>query len=38
MILREAALKDIPQIQIIRLSVKENVLSDPCSVMEQLSR
>ena len=29
MIFREALLRDIPQIQIVRHSVKENVLSDP---------
>ena len=32
MIFREATIKDIPQIQIVRNSVKENMLSDPALV------
>jgi GNAT superfamily N-acetyltransferase len=34
MIFREANIKDIPQIQIVRHSVKENVLSDPALVTD----
>jgi GNAT superfamily N-acetyltransferase len=34
MIFREATLDDIPQIQIVRNSVKENVLSDPALVSD----
>ncbi|MCQ4140978.1 GNAT family N-acetyltransferase [Chryseobacterium sp. EO14] len=33
--IREAELKDIPQIQIVRNSVKENTLSDPNLVTDQ---
>lgn len=32
MIFREAEIKDIPQIQVVRNSVKENMLSDPALV------
>ena len=35
MILREAAIADIPQIQIVRNSVKENALSNPDLVSDQ---
>ncbi len=35
MIYREARLADIPQIQIVRHSVKENTLSDPALVTDQ---
>lgn len=35
MIIREATLKDIPQIQIVRNSVKENTLSDPGLVTDR---
>ncbi|WP_316929358.1 GNAT family N-acetyltransferase [Chryseobacterium daeguense] len=35
MIIREAQLKDIPQIQIVRNSVKENILSDPNLVTDK---
>ena len=35
MILREATIEDIPQIQVVRNSVKENVLSDPALVSDQ---
>ncbi len=34
MIIREATIFDIPQIQIVRNSVKENMLSDPYSVTD----
>lgn len=33
--IREAELKDIPQIQLVRNSVKENTLSDPSLVTDQ---
>jgi len=33
--IREAELKDIPQIQIVRNSVKENTISDPSLVTDQ---
>ena len=32
MLFREAAIKDIPQMQVVRNSVKENMLSDPALV------
>ena len=35
MIFREAKIADIPQIQIVRHSVKENTLSDPALVTDQ---
>ena len=35
MIFREARLSDIPQIQVVRHSVKENVLSDPSLVTDK---
>lgn len=35
MIIREAILEDIPQIQIVRNSVKENTLSDPNLVTDK---
>jgi hypothetical protein len=35
MIFREATIKDIPQIQIVRTSVKENELSDPALVSDK---
>ena len=35
MIFREAHINDIPQIQIVRTSVKENVLSDPSLVSDK---
>ena len=35
MIFREADVSDIPQIQIVRHSVKENVLSDPALVTDK---
>ncbi|MFI5171994.1 MAG: GNAT family N-acetyltransferase [Chitinophagales bacterium] len=35
MVFREALLSDIPQIQIVRHSVKENVLSDPALVSDE---
>ncbi|MCQ9637645.1 GNAT family N-acetyltransferase [Chryseobacterium sp. WG14] len=35
MIIREATLKDIPQIQLVRNSVKENTLSDPGLVSDR---
>ncbi|WP_242926956.1 GNAT family N-acetyltransferase [Pontibacter vulgaris] len=35
MIFREATITDIPQIQIVRHSVKENVLSNPALVTDQ---
>ena len=35
MLIREAAIEDIPQIQIVRNSVKENTLSDPALVTDQ---
>ena len=35
MIFREAQLADIPQIQIVRNSVKENTLSDPALVTDK---
>ena len=35
MIFREAAIGDIPQIQIVRHAVKENVLSNPALVTDQ---
>lgn len=35
MAFREATLQDIPQIQIVRYSVKENVLSDPGLVTDE---
>ena len=35
MIFREAQISDIPQIQVVRHSVKENVLSDPSLVTDQ---
>ena len=35
MIFREAQLADIPQIQLVRHSVKENTLSDPALVTDQ---
>ena len=35
MIFREAVLEDIPQIQIVRNSVKENMLSDPALVTDK---
>ena len=35
MIFREAALSDIPQIQIVRHAVKENILSDPALVPDK---
>ncbi len=35
MILREAKVEDIPQIQLVRNSVKENTLSDPGLVTDQ---
>jgi hypothetical protein len=35
MIFREANISDIPQIQIVRHSVKENVLSDPALVTDK---
>lgn len=35
MIFREATTEDIPQIQIVRHSVKENVLSDPSLVTDE---
>ncbi len=34
MIFREAEVKDIPQLQIVRHSVKENILSDPALVTD----
>ena len=35
MIFREATIRDIPKIQIVRHSVKENVLSDPALVTDE---
>ena len=35
MIFREAVLEDIPQIQIVRNSVKENMLSNPALVTDK---
>ena len=35
MIIREAMVADIPQIQVVRHSVKENVLSDPSLVTDE---
>ncbi len=35
MIFREAKVKDIPQLQIVRHSVKENILSDPALVTDK---
>ena len=35
MIFREATMADIPQIQIVRHAVKENILSDPSLVTDQ---
>lgn len=35
MIIREAAIADIPQIQVVRHSVTENVLSDPSRVTDE---
>ena len=35
MIVREAQIKDIPQIQVVRHSVKENTLSDPALVPDK---
>jgi len=35
MIIREATVKDIPQIQMVRHSVKENILSDPALVTDK---
>ena len=35
MIFREAQIKDIPQIQVVRHSVKENTLSDPALVPDK---
>lgn len=35
MIFREATIDDIPQIQIVRHTVKENILSDPSLVTDQ---
>ena len=35
MIFREATIADIPQIQVVRHSVKENVLSDPALVTDK---
>lgn len=35
MLIREATFRDIPQLQIVRHSVKENILSDPLLVTEQ---
>jgi len=35
MIFREAEINDIPQIQIVRNSVKENTLSDPALVTDE---
>ncbi len=35
MIYREAEIRDIPQIQIVRHSVKENILSDPSLVTDK---
>jgi GNAT superfamily N-acetyltransferase len=35
MIFREAQVSDIPQIQVVRHSVKENVLSDPALVTDE---
>ncbi len=35
MIIREATVQDIPQIQIVRNSVKENTLSDPSLVTDE---
>jgi GNAT superfamily N-acetyltransferase len=35
MIFREASIRDIPQIQIVRHSVRENVLSDPGLVTDE---
>lgn len=35
MIIREATLQDIPQIQIVRNAVKENTLSDPSLVTDE---
>lgn len=35
MILREADVRDIPQMQVVRNSVKENVLSDPALVTDK---
>ena len=35
MVFREARIPDIPQIQIVRHSVRENVLSDPALVSDQ---
>lgn len=34
-IIREARLEDIPQIQVVRNSVKENILSDPALVTDK---
>lgn len=36
MLFREATTADIPQLQIIRHSVKENILSDPAKVTDEL--
>jgi len=35
MIIREAKISDIPQIQIVRNAVKENILSDPALVTDE---
>jgi hypothetical protein len=35
MIIREAHITDIPQIQVVRNSVKENILSDPALVPDK---
>lgn len=35
MIIREALVKDIPQMQMVRHSVKENILSDPALVTDK---
>ncbi|MGZ5190657.1 MAG: N-acetyltransferase family protein [Flavisolibacter sp.] len=35
MVFREAGIEDIPQIQVVRHSVKENVLSDPSLVTDK---
>src|SRR5688500_7625705 len=35
MIFREATISDIPQIQVVRHSVKENILSDPSLVTDK---
>jgi GNAT superfamily N-acetyltransferase len=38
MIFREASLKDIPAMSELRLSVKENVLSDPSRITDEMYR